>query len=85
MVMSVPYLFYIVHYELLSKKEPLKWTSAQDNAFSDSKELLTSSSLLDPKLPILLACHASAYGIGAVRTHRMPDGSEKPIGFLLVP
>ena len=71
-------------YKLLSKKEPWEWTSAQDKAFNESKELLTSSQLLvhyDSKLPLLLACDASAYGIGAVLAHRMPDGSEKPIGY----
>ena len=64
--------------------EPWKWTSAQDKAFNESKELLTSSKLLvhfDSKLPLLLACDASAYGIGAVLAHGMPDGSEKPIGY----
>ena len=71
-------------YTLLSKRKLWKWTSAQDKAFNESKDLLTSSSLLvhfDPKLPILLACDASAYGIGAVLAHRLPDGSEKPIGY----
>ena len=71
-------------YKLLSKKEPWEWTSAQDKTFNESKELLTSSQLLvhyDSKLPLLLACDASANGIGAVLAHRMPDSSEKPIGY----
>ena len=71
-------------YKLLGKNVKLKWTSRQDKAFRESKELLTSSQLLvhfDPKLPLLLACDASAYGIGALLAHKMPDGSEKPIGY----
>ena len=71
-------------YKLLGTKVKWKWTSKQDKAFRKSKELLTSSQLLvhfDPKLPLLLACDASAYGIGAVLAHKMPDGSEKPIGY----
>lgn len=71
-------------YKLLRKHVPWKWTSKQDKAFQDSKELLTSSQLLvhfNPKLPLLLACDASAYGIGAVLAHLMPDGSEQPIGY----
>ena len=35
----------------------------------------------DPKLKIHLACDTSAYDGGAVHLHRMPDGSEKPVGF----
>ena len=59
-----------------------KWSARQNKAFLKSKELLTSSQLLvhfDPKLPLILACDASAYGIGAVLAHRLKDGSEKPI------
>ena len=55
----------------------------QEDAFRVSKPLLTSSQVLvhfDPNLDIVLSCGASAYGIGTVLSHRMPDGSEKPIG-----
>ena len=36
----------------------------------------------DPELPIVLACNASSYGIGAVLAHKLSGGSEKPIGFV---
>lgn len=59
-----------------------QWTDDQEKSFRESKQLLLSSQLLDPTLKIRLACDASAYGIGAVLSHEMPDGSEKPIGFV---
>ena len=61
------------------------WTAKQEEAFKASKHLLTSSQVLvrfDLKLDIVLSCNASAYGIEVVLSHRMPDGSEKPIGFV---
>ena len=48
-------------------------------------KLLTSSQLLvhfNPELEIILACDASDYGIGAVLSYRMADGSKMPIGFV---
>ena len=71
-------------YRLLSKDVPWRWTDQHAKAFDDSKKLLLSANLLvhfNPKFPLLLACDASAYGMGAVLAHRMPDGSEKPIGY----
>ena len=71
-------------YKLLKHSEPWRWAKEQSQAFDKSKALILSSQVLvhfDPKLEIRLACDASDYGIGAVMSHRMPDGSEKPVGF----
>lgn len=72
-------------YNILKSGVCWTWTSAQEAAFEKSKELLLSSQVLvhfDPSKEIRLACDASSYGIGAVLSHLLPDGSEKPIGFI---
>ncbi|XP_038839634.1 uncharacterized protein LOC120037720 [Salvelinus namaycush] len=35
----------------------------------------------DPELPVKLACDASPYGCGAVLSHTLKDGSERPVAF----
>ena len=72
-------------YSLLQKKKKWVWKKPQENAFHRVKELLRSSRVLvhfNEKLPLILACDASPYGLGAVLSHRMPDGSDRPIGFV---
>ena len=71
-------------YRLLHRATPWKWMQAEEEVFQASKQLLTSAPVLvhfNPELDITLACDASAYGIGAVLSHRLPDGTEQPIGF----
>ena len=71
-------------HRLLHKKTVWKWTSEQEKAFQEAKALLTSPCLLvhfDADRELLLACDASPYGVGAVLSHRMDDGTEKPIAF----
>ena len=69
---------------LLHKDALWRWTTVEQESFKQSKELLLSSTVLvhfNPDLPIVLACDASSYGVGAVLAHKMLDGSERPIGF----
>ena len=71
--------------ELLQAKRKWKWTPQCQSAFQEAKDLLTSSAVLahyDPNLPIRLAADASAYGIGAVLSHMLPTGEEKPVAFV---
>ena len=71
-------------HRLLKKNVHWAWTSKEDNAFQRVKCHLASCKLLahhDPKLKINLACDASPYGVGAVLSHIMPDGSEKPVAY----
>ena len=61
-----------------------KWSKECENSFRLAKEKLTSPNLLvhyDPSLPMKLAGDASAYGVGAVISHVMLDGSERPIAY----
>lgn len=69
---------------LLQKDSQWNWSTQCQAAFEKAKSQLASSSVLthfDPQLPILLACDASAYGLGAVISHKMTDGSERPIAY----
>ena len=82
----IPKLSTIVHplNQLQCRDTPWRWSAACQEAFAAAKRQLTSSKVLvhyDVTLPIRLAGDASAYGIGAVISHLMPDGSERPIAF----
>ena len=71
-------------YTLLQKQKKWSWDRSQDKAFQQVKQLLLSSRVLihfDDRLPLVLACDASPYGVGAVLSHKLPDGTERPVGF----
>ncbi|XP_030586939.1 uncharacterized protein K02A2.6-like [Archocentrus centrarchus] len=82
----LPNLSTVLHplHLLLQQNVKWKWTKECEEAFNGAKQLITSEEVLthfDPNLPLRLACDASPYGIGAVLSHKMPDGLERPIAF----
>ena len=71
-------------YELLRKDVPWKWSAGCQKAAEAVKQHLCSEKLLvhyDGKKAISIACDASPYGIGAVISHTMEDGTERPIAY----
>ncbi|XP_028656990.1 uncharacterized protein K02A2.6-like [Erpetoichthys calabaricus] len=69
---------------LLRKGNKWEWSQDCEQAFNTAKQLITSDEVLthfNPKLPLRLACDASPYGIGAVLSHKMLDGTERSIAF----
>ncbi|KAL5496662.1 hypothetical protein EMCRGX_G012995 [Ephydatia muelleri] len=69
---------------LLKKNARWEWTSIYEASFQRVKEQLAKAPVLchyDPKLPLRLAGDASSYGVGAVLSHIMTDGSERPIAY----
>ena len=70
--------------KLLCKDAEWKWSAQCQQSFEQAKKTLASTDVLthyNPSLPIRLAADASAYGIGAVIAHVLPDGSERPVAF----
>ncbi|CAC5418671.1 unnamed protein product [Mytilus coruscus] len=60
------------------------WNEECKVSFKRAKDLVTSEQVLchyDPELPIRLACDASPFGLRAVLSHKMQDGTERPIAF----
>jgi hypothetical protein len=72
-------------YRLLRKDSKWKWSKEQTQAFEKAKQLLQSSSVLthfDPSKELIISADASAYGIGAVLSHKIDGDKEKPITFV---
>ena len=70
---------------LLRKGQSWRWTAECAAAFKAIKAAIASDQVLmhfDADLPVQLATDASPYGLGAVLSHIMPDGTERPIAFV---
>jgi transposase InsO family protein len=71
-------------YRLLHNNNMWNWSSECKQAFKTSKDVLISYPVLvhyDSDRALVLACDASPYGVGAVISHVMDDGTERPIAF----
>ena len=72
--------------QLRYKDTRWKWSTECAVAFDQLKQMLADKTRLvhfDPEKPIVLATDGSPYGIGAVISSVLPDGSEEPIAFAL--
>ena len=69
---------------LLQHSTSWHWTDACTAAFDKVKRQIGSDLVLThfhPDLPLHVASDASPCGLGAVLSHSMPDGTERPIAF----
>lgn len=72
-------------YELLQNDKKFAWSEECENTFIKMKKEFQSEKCLifyNPKLPLIVATDASPYGCGAVLSHQLSDGTEKPIKFI---
>lgn len=71
-------------YRLTTKGTPFIWTKECRRSFQEIQKEITSDRILihyNPDLPLILSVDASPVGLGAVLSHALPDGSERPIAF----
>ncbi|XP_058840834.1 uncharacterized protein K02A2.6-like [Topomyia yanbarensis] len=64
--------------------DTFEWTVEADKAYQDLKQALISPQVLmqyDPTLPLVLATDASKTGLGAVLSHCLTNGTERPIAY----
>ena len=81
---NIASVFFPLH-ELTQKGKKFHWSEGCQKAFDKAKQLVASNKLLThygPELPVVVQADASQYGLGAVMSHIMPNGLEKPILFL---
>src|SRR5258708_37813802 len=72
-------------HDLEKKDSPWKWTSREQKAFEELKELVTSKPVLshaNPQLPFRMATDTSQPAYGAVLFQKQPDGRRHPMPFM---
>ena len=71
-------------HDLLQADVQWKWTPECQAAFTEARQALVSAKVLthyDVNKPLTLAADASPYGVGAVLSHTMDNGEERPVVF----
>ena len=71
-------------YQLLKQDTQWEWLDQQEQSFQEVKQLLSTPSVLvhfDDRKPIVVPCDASPFGIGAVLSHILEDGTEHPVAY----
>ena len=82
----IPNLSFILEplHSLLRKDVVWKWVVKQQEAFDKAKTQLQLSDVLvhyDPEKELVVSCDASPYGVGAVLSHVLEDGSQRPVAY----
>ena len=70
--------------DLLRVGAKWQWSNGCSKAVETARKQLAAAKPLvhfNPSLPIQLATDASSYGLGAVISHKFPDGTERPVAF----
>ena len=70
--------------DLLRVGAKWQWSDGCSKAVETARKQLAAAKPLvhfNPSLPIQLATDASSYGLGAVISHKFPDGTERPVAF----
>ena len=82
-ILNLSSLLHPLH-QLLQAGAPWKWSKDCQQTFEEAKSKLVCAPVLthyNLDLPLHMAGDASQYGIGAVISHFMPDGSKRPIAY----
>ena len=68
---------------LLKKGVAWHWGNGQQSAFEASKDLQSEQVLMhyQPDVDLVVSCDFLGFGLGAVLSHRFPDGTERPISY----